>query len=165
MQALAKYAVFSGRACCRELWVFMLINAGVIYALDWPVSPIVLECYMFFLLLPTLALWVRRLHDFNLHGWWLIPWLMAPIIMVIGAYYLEEIQFPVPANVDLEMLDQPCCGVYPLLAVMIACPLWLIAFMIFLSLPGALDVNSFGQDPRMVETPNNKNSNASVSDS
>jgi uncharacterized membrane protein YhaH (DUF805 family) len=59
-----------------EFWMFVLFNtviallvsivAGLLHA-TW-LSPL----YSLAVLLPSLALWVRRLHDRNMSGWWVL---------------------------------------------------------------------------------------------
>ena len=89
---LEKYAVFSGRATRSEFWLFELINAIVIIALgvlggtvaDWIAYVGVL--FILAILIPSLAVTVRRLHDTGRSGWWyfisFIP-LIGPVILII----------------------------------------------------------------------------------
>ena len=54
-----KYATFSGRARRKEYWLFVLFNAiALVYALS--------------AILPSFAVCVRRLHDTNRSGWWIL---------------------------------------------------------------------------------------------
>ncbi|GAB4342018.1 MAG: DUF805 domain-containing protein [Candidatus Abyssubacteria bacterium] len=57
LQVLKKYAVFSGRAQRMEYWMFFLFN---------------LIIAMLAVLLPGVAVTVRRLHDTGRSGWWLL---------------------------------------------------------------------------------------------
>lgn len=62
-----KYFQFNGRASRLEYWTFIIINFWVI-ATTWGLGT-------FVVLIPTLAVSVRRLHDINKSGWWvLVPW-------------------------------------------------------------------------------------------
>ena len=89
-----KYATFSGRARRKEYWMFLLINLVVSVALALIDSLIgsVSESGMGLLssvssigvLIPSLALSVRRLHDIGRTGWWVL----ISIIPVIGAVVL-----------------------------------------------------------------------------
>lgn len=85
-----KYAVFEGRARRMEYWIFNLINllvtlllAGIdaMTGMGW-MGPV----YGLAVILPSLAVTVRRLHDTNRSGWWilinLIP-LIGPIILLV----------------------------------------------------------------------------------
>ncbi|WP_405817720.1 DUF805 domain-containing protein [Streptomyces sp. NBC_01390] len=74
IEALKKYAVFSGRARRKEYWMFILFAVigylallGIGYAID-----MVWIAFVFYaaLLLPALGVSVRRLHDTNRSGWW-----------------------------------------------------------------------------------------------
>ncbi|MET9442669.1 DUF805 domain-containing protein [Streptomyces sp. NPDC006610] len=75
VDVLKKYATFSGRARRKEYWMFTLINT-VIYAallaLDFGLLGLgfIAPLYMVAVLVPTLAVLVRRLHDTGRSGWW-----------------------------------------------------------------------------------------------
>ena len=84
-EALKKYAVFSGRARRKEFWLFMLLYfiamvvaglfddlvVGERVAFDSTMG--VFSWIVFLgLLIPSTAVSVRRLHDKNLRGWWLL---------------------------------------------------------------------------------------------
>ncbi|MDX2548841.1 DUF805 domain-containing protein [Streptomyces sp. WI04-05B] len=76
LDVLKKYAVFSGRARRKEYWMFVLF-AGIAYlallaigyAIDMVWIAFVLELAI---LLPALGVAVRRLHDTNRSGWWIL---------------------------------------------------------------------------------------------
>ena len=83
---LKKYAVFSGRAPRAEYWWFYLATVVVQIPLtildsglgEWsPLSSL----FSLATLLPWLAVSVRRLHDINRSGWWLLA-LFAMIILI-----------------------------------------------------------------------------------
>ncbi len=90
-EVLRKYAVFSGRARRKEYWMFFLFNIiifialGVIESIVGTNSVIALF-YMLAILLPGLAVTVRRLHDTGKSAWWvligLVP-LIGPIVMLV----------------------------------------------------------------------------------
>jgi uncharacterized membrane protein YhaH (DUF805 family) len=81
-----KYAVFEGRASRREFWMFVLANLiiGVVANI---VSPTLGMLYDLFVLIPSLALGARRLHDIGRSGWWLliglIPFIGAIILIIM----------------------------------------------------------------------------------
>lgn len=88
--ALKKYADFTGRARRTEYWMFILfymifyIVLGVIDAL---IGSIVLTAiYSLALLIPSISIAARRLHDTSRSGWWqliiLIP-LLGIIILIV----------------------------------------------------------------------------------
>jgi len=90
MEVMRKYAVFSGRARRKEYWMFQLINVLLIvvlfisFALVIPAAvrhnenPLLLFVvliavgYVLATIVPSLAVSVRRLHDTNLSGWWVL---------------------------------------------------------------------------------------------
>src|SRR5437899_1593476 len=87
LEALKKYAVFSGRARRKEYWMFFLFNLiiGLVLGVIEGVAggPGVLESlYGLAVLIPGIAVSVRRLHDTNRSGWWLLIGLI-PLIGVI----------------------------------------------------------------------------------
>jgi len=80
LEPLKKYAVFSGVASRKEFWMFFLFSLAlyvVAMILDYAVGTVDYETGVgvFYgitfiaLLLPTLALTIRRLHDTNRSGW------------------------------------------------------------------------------------------------
>lgn len=95
-EVLKKYAVFNGRARRKEYWYYFLINFVIITALlvvDNMVGTLDTETgtglisgiYALAVLLPGIAVAVRRLHDSDRSGWWvliaLIP-IVGPIILI-----------------------------------------------------------------------------------
>jgi uncharacterized membrane protein YhaH (DUF805 family) len=97
LQALRKYADFSGRARRREYWMFTLVNAvivivlGIPYYLDMGAGAQLLFSlttlvYGLAVFLPSLAVCVRRLHDTNHSGWWyligLVPFIGEILLLV-----------------------------------------------------------------------------------
>ena len=81
LEALKKYAVFSGRSRRKEYWYFVLFNIIVaivlsgIDALLGTFSPssnigLLSGIYCLAILIPSLAVTVRRLHDITRSGQW-----------------------------------------------------------------------------------------------
>ncbi len=89
LAVLRNYTGFSGRASRTEFWMFTLVNfvIGVIlYLLFFAAHALVvlLIVYDLGVLLPSLAVGFRRLHDTNRSG----RWLLLDLIAVIGAIVL-----------------------------------------------------------------------------
>lgn len=90
LKCLRQYVDFSGRARRKEYWMFCLFNIifGIILAiLDALIGMNVLSViYSIGVLLPSLAVCVRRLHDIGKSGWnyflILIPLVGAIILLV-----------------------------------------------------------------------------------
>ena len=82
LHALRNYAVFEGRASRGEYWTFELMNTAITGALFVLAVKLGKPGDQYFLFLPFLyiaataipsfASSVRRLHDTNLSGWWLL---------------------------------------------------------------------------------------------
>ena len=116
-QPLRKYADFTGRARRMEFWLFWLLLIGIqivfsiliglvagpTAAVADPTDPFavlngpakalygVFFLMMLALLIPSLAVSIRRLHDTNRTGWWLllgiIPFLGALVLLI---FYLLD---------------------------------------------------------------------------
>jgi uncharacterized membrane protein YhaH (DUF805 family) len=99
LEVLKKYAVFSGRARRAEYWYFVLFNiivAIVLSLIDTLLGTfdfvqgvgLLSGLYYLAVLIPTLAVTVRRLHDIDRTGWWifinLIP-LIGFIVLLVFA--------------------------------------------------------------------------------
>jgi uncharacterized membrane protein YhaH (DUF805 family) len=125
LAALKKYAVFSGRARRKEFWFFYLFNfIFIIVAIlldnlfkttignnpyGW-----IYYLYALAVILPTLAVVVRRLHDIGKSGWWyfigLIP--LVGIIWLIVLWATDsqpgDNQYgPNPKGVAAPMVTPP----------------------------------------------------------
>lgn len=86
LDVLKKYAVFNGRARRKEYWMFFLFNVVIGFVLGFIDSiigtKILALLYSLVVLIPGIAVGVRRFHDTNHSGWW---WLigLVPIVGVI----------------------------------------------------------------------------------
>jgi uncharacterized membrane protein YhaH (DUF805 family) len=90
LEVMKKYAVFTGRARRKEYWMFHLVNFVILLPImGVAIAGILMQprthrpglFLPFFLiafgyslatLIPSLAVSVRRLHDTDLSGWWLL---------------------------------------------------------------------------------------------
>jgi len=84
-----RYATFTGRSRRPEYWWFVLFNIivslvlGIVSGLLFPNEADILGgIYNLAVLLPSLAVGVRRLHDIGRTGWWLLIALI-PIVGII----------------------------------------------------------------------------------
>jgi uncharacterized membrane protein YhaH (DUF805 family) len=87
LDVLKKYAVFSGRARRKEYWMFFLFNIIIAIALTIVEAVVGLPgvlsgLYSLAVLLPSIAVGVRRLHDVGRSGLWLLIGLV-PVIGII----------------------------------------------------------------------------------
>lgn len=154
LMPLRRYAEFSGRSRRKEYWMFILgvvllyvvlgalmVAFGRSMLLDptegAPASPVALMSMGVFgivlglvwlaLIIPSLAVGVRRLHDIDRTGLWLLlpwgSWLLSVVLSLAGAVILAGI-----ANL-VSLFG------------------WLIIF-IFALLDGTRGPNRFGEDPK-----------------
>lgn len=96
LKVLKQYADFKGRARRSEYWYFALVNAIISFVLGIVDSAIGSETgfiggiYSLFVLVPSLAVAVRRLHDTNRSGWWMLIALTGIGIFVLLYWYILE---------------------------------------------------------------------------
>lgn len=94
-EVLKKYAVFEGRARRKEYWMFMLFNIIIAFVLglidgmvglSFGIFGALSGLYSLAVLIPGIAVSVRRLHDTNRSGWYLligfIP-IVGPIVVLV----------------------------------------------------------------------------------
>lgn len=77
LEVLKKYAVFSGRARRKEYWMFFLFNLIIALVLGFIEGlaggpGVIGSLYSLAVLIPGIAVSVRRLHDTDRSGWWLL---------------------------------------------------------------------------------------------
>ncbi len=99
---IVKYATFEGRAARSEFWYFSLFHILMLLAFGalgfalgggsnfragnlrsfLPFVPLILVVLA--MILPSIAVAVRRLHDRNMSGWWYLGFIVLSAIPVIG---------------------------------------------------------------------------------
>jgi uncharacterized membrane protein YhaH (DUF805 family) len=79
---LTKYATFSGRASRSEIWYFVLFYFLAVVGLQMLGGGMLVGVLQLGLIIPSLAVQVRRLHDIDRTGWWLLIGFL-PLIGVI----------------------------------------------------------------------------------
>ncbi|HLS21890.1 MAG TPA: DUF805 domain-containing protein [Paenalcaligenes sp.] len=97
LEVLRKYAVFTGRARRKEYWFFVLFNVIFLIILSFLDRALgtfnmqsgvglLTSIYWLAVLIPAIAVGVRRLHDIGRSGWWLllvfIP-VIGPLIILV----------------------------------------------------------------------------------
>jgi len=132
---------FSGRLPRLRYFLLSLIPAilafgtGIILAIDFAGGmagirePLLVACAVVFVLagIVGLSLTVRRLHDFNLTGWWILAIWIVPSAVEYAA---------------VQLVNNPQLGstLSSVIALVIGLFLWLA--------PGTRGANRFGPDPR-----------------
>lgn len=99
----SKYATFSGRARRSEYWYFVLFTflAGIVLSF----IPFVNFIWPLAILIPTLAVSVRRLHDTGKSGWAILL-LLIPTLLYMGyvLYFIFAVVAPY-VGTDLSSID------------------------------------------------------------
>jgi len=94
LEVLRQYAVFGGRSRRTEFWTFMLFHLIVLLFLRiidgvFGTSGAISSIYALGALLPLIAVSVRRLHDTDRSGWWLLavffPFLGVVVLLLFMA--------------------------------------------------------------------------------
>jgi len=140
-----RFAEFTGRSRRKEYWMFVLlilVAAAILYAVErslgmpgWvgPYGPLLLLLELV-IVVPSVAVGIRRLHDTDRSGWWLLigygPGLVSTLLPLLGI-------------VDLNLM-------MILSAVALAGFVVLIVFML---LDGTKGPNRYGPDPKGGEGP------------
>lgn len=102
-RAFNKYCCFTGRASRSEYWWFCLFVAivgwvlgffcGLVFGSTSTVTYIITYAWSLFILLPSLGLLFRRLHDTNRSGW-NVCWALLPIVgqIILIIYCCQDSQ-------------------------------------------------------------------------
>lgn len=137
---LQKYAVFSGRAPRAEYWWFYLaylvayIVASITDGLvGFPVFSLLVT---FGLLIPMLAVSVRRLHDTDRSGWWLL----APAVPYVLAFVLGGAALLNPTEAGAGSLGLAT-------VFLLAGAVMVIVLLVFMILAGTPGSNRYGPNP------------------
>tara|TARA_X000001036_G_scaffold437943_1_gene484514 strand:+ start:36 stop:443 length:408 start_codon:yes stop_codon:yes gene_type:complete len=82
------YANFEGRARRKEYWMFTLVNSIISFvlgivegAISGPEGWVIGTVYALALMIPSIAVTVRRFHDINKSGWWVLG---LSLFIVVG---------------------------------------------------------------------------------
>jgi uncharacterized membrane protein YhaH (DUF805 family) len=89
IEVLKKYAVFEGRARREEFWMFTLVNFIVSLVLHL-ISGVLGGIYALAVLLPSIGVGVRRLHDIGRSGWWLLISLIPLVGIIVLIYFFVQ---------------------------------------------------------------------------
>jgi len=127
---LKKYIVFKGRARRQEFWIFFFVNLvlGLIPGIGQVVSLLTS--------IPSMAVGVRRLHDINRSGLWLLLGLV-PLVGLI--FMLVVVFFAVSRSGGLWLLSIPIF-LFSTLAVVI--------LLVWAAKEGTPGKNKYGPNPK-----------------
>lgn len=119
-----KTYIYQGRASREEFWTFVLGSALLLVAAIVVTISLVMACFsgpellywswvgfisvcgiaFFLLLMPVLAVGIRRMHDIGISGWWFGSFILINII-VIPAIFLACVYLGYPYKVEYMILD------------------------------------------------------------
>ena len=167
MQPLKKYANFSGRAPRAEFWWFFLFIFILYFVVSFVFvgslgglaasgaepsagmaslfggAGLFILLFWLALLIPTIAVQVRRLHDTNRSGWWIGAfYLLYAVYMVfaMGAVFSAAAGAVDPEASGMGMLAG--AGIFGIIML-----IYTIVLLVFYCLPGTRGPNRFGPDP------------------
>ncbi|WP_311568316.1 DUF805 domain-containing protein [Photobacterium arenosum] len=95
LSVIKKYADSEGRARRQEYWMFCLMNALISYLFFFMGEAInddyaLFAVYTSLTVIPSLMVTVRRLHDTNRSGWWMLVAFVPVIGAIIGLSVMME---------------------------------------------------------------------------
>jgi uncharacterized membrane protein YhaH (DUF805 family) len=128
---LTKYATFAGRAPRSEYWWFFLFN--LILSAVARLMPLIGLILSLAILLPNMAVSVRRLHDTDRSGWYLL--LPAPAGLVLIVLFMMATNGQVPG-----------LGLLRVIFGLIALGCWALLWIWFCQ-RGSIGANRYGEDP------------------
>ncbi|MCR5140082.1 MAG: DUF805 domain-containing protein [Bacteroidaceae bacterium] len=173
-----KYAVFKGRACRSEFWWFTLFTFLVSIALDFLLGlfmiPLIFKGQFnaesinsvstpFYivslvvglaLLLPTLGVLVRRLHDRDKSGWWVGILYIVEAIFVALSLVAGLTLFAIGENPANTADDIPFGMLFLVALLAILLFAYAILLLVWCCQRGTIGYNKYGPDPLAAEEEN-----------
>jgi uncharacterized membrane protein YhaH (DUF805 family) len=108
---IKKYAVFSGRASRSEYWFFVLFNVMITIILaiiDAAMKIAFLQAiYSLAVLVPSVAVAVRRMHDVNKSGWYILIPIYNLILACTGGTAGDNKYGPDPLRPEFDTFLEP----------------------------------------------------------
>jgi uncharacterized membrane protein YhaH (DUF805 family) len=145
---LKKYADFSGRAPRAEYWwfyLFLIIAYFVAVFIDMTLGSSLIGPYGILttllwlaILIPTIAVGVRRLHDIDRTGWWML----APIVPYLIGFAMMGPALLNPEQAATATASMGIGGIFMMIGAVMA-----LVLFVFSLLPGTKGPNRFGPDP------------------
>lgn len=148
----SKYATFKGRARRSEFWFWYLFTVIVNLIFSWiPFASLLTLALM----LPSLAVTIRRLHDIGRSGWWtllsFVPSLIA-ISLLIALLGSTFVSIALGGNYDPNEIVNSMNSNIGLLAMyllsIIITLICSIIFLIMLCQDSKTDENKYGPNPK-----------------
>lgn len=100
---------FSGRARRKEYWMFALVNmlitlllgllcGGLIALTGAPQFMFIYIGYSFLVIVPSIAVSVRRAHDSDHSGWWMLLPLYNLFLLIAPKGKIDLVRIPIKSN-------------------------------------------------------------------
>jgi uncharacterized membrane protein YhaH (DUF805 family) len=150
---LEKYADFTGRAPRPELWWYVLglVIVSIIVSIVESILGIhrmiagmygPLSCLLFLAtIVPSIAVGVRRLHDVNRPGWWILLPLIPECLMIVMAFATAG-AVVAGGGMGAAMGGMAMTGLLGLITLVGA-----IVVIVFYVMPGTPGENRYGPNP------------------
>ena len=136
---------FNGRARRSEFWWFALFAFLSQIILNF--VPILGSIYSLALLLPSLAVTARRLHDTNRTAWWMLLYLVPILgIIVLAIMALAVLGVNAFDPFETSEVGWGVLGVLFLIWLLISLASWIV-LLVFQIMPGTVGPNRYGPDP------------------
>ncbi len=95
LAVLSKYRVFDGRSHREEYWTFVLFDLIIILVLlvlSVVVAPfrVIFVLYRLTVVVPGIAVSIRRLHDTGRSGWWCLISLVPVVGWIVFLIYMAQ---------------------------------------------------------------------------
>jgi len=90
VSAVEKFADFNGRATRTAYWMFILINFIIQIVLSLLGFEIISGIISLLLLIPSISIGARRLHDTGRTGWWQLIYFVPLIGLIVMIVFLVQ---------------------------------------------------------------------------
>jgi uncharacterized membrane protein YhaH (DUF805 family) len=133
----------SGRSRRKEYWTFALFNflIGVVFGIGQAFSGTnmivagISLCFQIAVLFPNFSLSVRRLHDIDLSGWWLLTPMVIVALGFVGFFW----------GVAANQGSEPPLWAIIMMTVAVA---YSIGFALYMGFKGSVPANKWGHNPK-----------------
>ena len=166
-----KYCVFKGRATRSEYWYFtlfvFLVGVGLSFVQGLCSIPVLFSggkgsetintvflilsaAFELLILLPSLAVLTRRLHDTNRSGWWLVAIysiLVVGLIALMGSMVPDLIAGKEPDFSSMTMTPAMVIGLCACLLALV----WDIIFIVWCCKDSKPGLNKYGPNPKGID--------------